>query len=109
MRERRCTGGSFLSLDATAVDGTSLADTLSEDDGLAAWHGQTAARFLSDLRLDLTAVLARLDGRDRRLCAAIADASVDELADRSFGSRAGLYRRLRELRSVLTAHGLQAA
>ena len=26
-----------------------------------------------------------------------------------FGSRAGLYRRLRELRSVLAAHGLQAA
>ena len=26
-----------------------------------------------------------------------------------FGSRAGLYRRLRELRSVLTAYGLQAA
>ena len=102
-------GGRLLSLDAIDSNGTSLGDRLSEDDGLAAWHGRPAAGVLVERRIDVGAALARLDRRDRTLCAAVAHWPVDRLADRGFGSRAGLYRRLQEFRLQLAAHGLRAA
>ena len=53
MRERRATGGALLSLDAARPDGTTLADTLSEADGLATWQGVPEAIPRAERRIDL--------------------------------------------------------
>ena len=50
-----------------------------------------------------------LHPRDRSLCAAATLCPVGRLAERGLGSRATLYRRLRELRCALAAHGARAA
>jgi DNA-directed RNA polymerase specialized sigma24 family protein len=108
-RERRAAGGTMLSLDATNGDGTSLSDRLSDEDGLAAWFGSQAAAATAERRIDLGTAVERLEHRDRALCLALVHNSVDQLVDRGFGSRAGLYRRLHDLRLTLIAYGLRAA
>lgn len=110
-RQRRAQGGSLLSLEVPLA-GTRepVGDTLTEDDGLAAWHGQTCcAAAVTELHLALQAALARLPAEDRRFCAALAHRPVTALAAEGFGSRSALYRRLADLRHVLTAHGLGPA
>lgn len=110
-RQRRAQGGSLLSLEVPLA-GTRepVGDTLTEDDGLAAWHGQTCcATAVTELHHALQAALARLPAEDRRFCAALAHRPVTALATEGFGSRSALYRRLADLRHVLTAHGLGPA
>lgn len=110
-RQRRAQGGSLLSLEVPLA-GTRepVGDTLTEDDGLAAWHGQTCcAAAVTELHHALQAALARLPAEDRRFCAAVAHRPVTALAAEGFGSRSALYRRLADLRHVLTAHGLGPA
>ena len=110
-RQRRAQGGSILSL-AVPLAGARepVGDTLTEDDGLAAWHGQTCcAAAVTELHHALQAALARLPAEDRRFCAALAHRPVTALAAEGFGSRSALYRRLADLRHVLTAHGLGPA
>lgn len=108
--ERRAIGGRLLSLDEPAGDGTTLGDRLGEADGLSAWHGHCVALEAAiDARLDLARALGALHAHDRRLCAAVTQCPVRVLAERGLGSRATLYRRLRELRCALAAHGARAA
>ena len=110
-RQRRAQGGSLLSLEVPLA-GTRepVGDTLTEDDGLAAWHGQTCcAAAVIELHHALRAALARLPAEDRRFCAALAHRPVTALTAEGFGSRSALYRRLADLRHVLTAHGLGPA
>ena len=110
-RQHRAQGGSLLSLEVPLA-GTRepVGDTLTEDDGLAAWHGQTCcAATVTELHLALQAALARLPAEDRRFCVALAHRPVTALAAEGFGSRSALYRRLADLRHVLTAHGLGPA
>ena len=109
--QRRAQGGSLLSLEVPlAGAGEPVGDTLTEDDGLAAWHGQTCcAAAVTELHHALQAALARLPAEDRRFCAALAHRPVTALAAEGFGSRSALYRRLADLRHVLTAHGLGPA
>lgn len=110
-RQRRAQGGSLLSLEVPLA-GTRepVGDTLTEDDGLAAWHGQTCcAAAVTELHHALQAALARLPAEDRRFCAALAHRPVTTLAAEGFGSRSALYRRLADLRHVLTVHGLGPA
>lgn len=110
-RQRRAQGGSLFSLEVPLA-GTRdpIGDTLTEDDGLAAWHGQTCcAAAVTELHHALQAALARLPAEDRRFCAALAHRPVTALAVEGFGSRSALYRRLADLRHVLTAHGLGPA
>jgi len=109
--QRRAQGGSLLSLEVPLA-GTRepVGDTLTEDDGLAAWHGQTCfAAAVTELCHAMETALARLPAEDRRFCAALAHRPVTALAAEGFGSRSALYRRLAELRHVLTAHGLGPA
>ncbi|UOM36624.1 sigma factor [Acuticoccus sp. I52.16.1] len=109
-RQRRLAAGGPMSLDAPAVDAdrASLGDELSEADGLAAWHGQRIDHFDQvDGRLDVERAIAGIAMRDRPLCAALADRSVDRLANAGFGARTSLYRRVRELRMTFAAHGLR--
>lgn len=109
-RERRAANGALLSLDAAGTDGRTLGEGLSEADGLAAWHGQDVPpQSAAERRLDLSRSLGALDGEDRALCAALGHCPVRTLAERGFGSRAALYRRIAELRCALTARGLRAA
>jgi len=110
-RQRRAQGGSLLSLDVPLAGSREpVGDTLNEDDGLAAWHGQTCcAAAVTELHHALQAALARLPDEDRHFCAALALRSVTALAAEGFGSRSALYRRLADLRHVLTAHGLGPA
>lgn len=110
-RQRRVQGGSLLSLEVPLAGAReSVGDTLTEDDGLAAWHGQTCcAAAVIELHHALETALARLPAEDRRFCAALAHRSVTTLAAEDFGSRSALYRRLADLRHVLTAHGLGPA
>ena len=60
-------------------------------------------------RIDLAWTLGALEARDLRLCAAMANCPIRALVDRGLGSRATLYRRLRNLRCVLAANGAWAA
>ena len=110
-RQRRAQGGSLLSLEVPLAGAREpVGDTLTEDDGLAAWHGQTCcAAAVTELYHALQAALARLPAEDRRFCAALAHRPVTALAAEGFGSRSALYRRLADLRHVLTAHGLGPA
>jgi RNA polymerase sigma-70 factor (ECF subfamily) len=109
-RERRATGGGLLSLDAAGSDGRTLGDGLAEDDGLAAWYGgRVCSVDETDRRIDLARALGALHPRDLMLCAAMVQCPVRGLVGRGHGSRATLYRRLRELRCVLAAHGARAA
>jgi RNA polymerase sigma-70 factor (ECF subfamily) len=109
-RERRATGGRMLSLDERSDDGTTLGDRLCEADSLSAWHGHCVALEAAiDAHLDLARALGALHARDLRLCAAVTQCPVRVLAERGLGSRATLYRRLRELRCALAAHGARAA
>lgn len=110
-RHRRAQGGSLLSLEVPLAGSKEpVGDTLTDDDGLGAWHGQSrCAVSVSDDHHALEAALARLPETDRRLCAALADRPVSALAAAGFGSRSALYRRLADLRHVLTAHGLGPA
>ena len=64
---------------------------------------------VTELDHTLQAALARLPAEDRRFCAALAHRPVSALAAEGFGSRSALYRRLADLRHVLTAHGLGPA
>jgi RNA polymerase sigma-70 factor (ECF subfamily) len=100
----------MLSLDERGADGISIADRIGETDGLSAWHGHCAALEAAiDARIDLSRALGALHARDRLLCAAVAHCPVRVLAERGHGSRATLYRRLRDLRCALAAHGARAA
>jgi hypothetical protein len=61
-----------------------------------------------DRRLSLLMALRRISPRDRAFCLALARFSVDRLAAAGFGSRAGLYRRVQDLRCRVAAFGLAA-
>ena len=106
--QRRLTAGGPMSLDAPVADAdrNSLADQISEADGLGAWHGHRDYFEQIDGRLDVERAIASMAGRDRSLCAALSDRSVDHLAKAGFGARTSLYRRVRDLRMVLAAEGL---
>ncbi len=110
-RQRRAQGGSLLSLEVPLAGAREpVGDTLTEEDGLAAWHGQACcAAAVTERHHALQAALARLPAEDRRFCAALAHRPVTALAAEGFGSRSALYRRLADLRHVLTAHGLGPA
>ena len=110
-RQRRAQGGPLLSLDVPLSGAREpVGDTLTEDDGLSAWHGQTCcAVAVTELQHALQSALAQLPAEDRRFCAALAHRPVTALAAEGFGSRSALYRRVSDLRHVLTAYGLGPA
>ena len=107
-RKRRAQGGTVLSLDApVAGSAEPLGCLLAEADGLAARHGQDRETQADiQTREALRSALARLPEADRRFCYALAHRSVTALATEGFGSRSALYRRIADLRHVLTAYGL---
>jgi len=109
MRERRTQGGGLLSLDATSGhdDQRPLSETISEDEGLSAWHGQvTNSHASTEQHQAVQTAISHLRVEDRRLCMALAHRPISALASEGFSSRSVLYRRLADVRHALTAHGL---
>ncbi len=112
MRERRAAGGFTVSLDAPAAedDPRPLFEAISDTQGLAAWHGQHLSEAEKQQgRISIETALAQLPHCGQRLCAALSVNSVNTLCKGGFGSRSAIYRRISELRVVLTAHGLGAS
>jgi RNA polymerase sigma-70 factor (ECF subfamily) len=107
-RQRRAQGGSLLSLEVPLAGAREpVGDTLTEDEGLDAWQGQQRNHHdIFHVRKAVRSALARLPEADRNFCCALADHSVTALAAEGFGSRSSLYRRLADLRHVLTAYGI---
>ena len=107
-RQRRAQGGTMLSLDAPAAASVEpLGCLLAEADGLATWHGQDRdSQTDIQTREAVQSALARLPAADCQFCCALAHRSVTALAAEGFSSRSELYRRLADLRYVLTAYGL---
>ena len=100
------------SLDDTLpnTDGLTLADTIGEGDGYAAWCGQsTDAIAALERRLDLDRAGAVLDQRDHSICAALTQCTPHELGQQGPLPRSVLYRRIREMRLRLLAGGIAAA
>jgi len=111
-REREAFGAVPVSLDEEQPgrDGATRGAIMAEEDGLSAWLGQPADAFAAvEQRLDVERGLGTLDPRDGALCAALAHTTVESLAAQGRGSRSGLYRRLKDIRLALMAHGLEAA
>jgi RNA polymerase sigma-70 factor (ECF subfamily) len=111
-RERATFGAVPVSLDEVPPgrDGAPRGALTAEEDGFFAWLGQPVDAFAAvEQRLDVERGLGTLDPRDGALCAALAHTTVESLAAQGRGSRSGLYRRLKDIRLALMAHGLEAA
>lgn len=111
-RERRLYGAEPVSLDEPLleVEDASRRDVVAEADELSAWHGQeTDAAAEVERRLDVAKALGGLDRRDAALCARLSVSSVERLVAGGAGARSTLYRRLREIRMALAAHGVGPA
>jgi RNA polymerase sigma-70 factor (ECF subfamily) len=84
-----------------------LGDGFAEEDGLAAWLGQTCDSAAAvERRLDLTDALQTIDPDGLSLCEALVNRRVDDLARTGPLSRASLHRRLREVRLRLLVAGM---
>ncbi len=108
-RERDLFGHQTVSLDEPVPggDGLSFGDVLPASGGYGAFFGQpTDDAQDSERRLALATSLSVLSTEDRSFCAAVADATVDQLAARGAGSRSTLYRRLARIGLDLTAVGI---
>lgn len=110
-RQRRMGGGSMLSLEVPLAEAKEpIGETLSEDDGLAAWYGQPTCTYLAFEREHaLHCAVSHLSSDQRVLCQALAHRPVAALVADGFASRSSLYRRLADLRHVLTAYGIGPA
>ncbi|MBI2717212.1 MAG: hypothetical protein HYX36_00390 [Rhizobiales bacterium] len=111
-RERGLSGVGTLSLDEVvgAAEGLTRGDLTPEADGFAAVLGQPVnAAAVTEQRIDAERGLGVLRPDDRSLCAALSHTTIDRLAKSGRGSRASLYRRVKEIRFAFTAHGLAVA
>jgi RNA polymerase sigma-70 factor (ECF subfamily) len=111
-RERQMHGATPISLDETIPDsdGLTRGDLFAEADGLSAHFGQPVDAFAAaELRIDVERGLGSLEPADGALCAALSRTTVDRLAASGHGARSSLYRRVKDIRFVLTAIGMRAA
>jgi RNA polymerase sigma-70 factor (ECF subfamily) len=110
-RERRMFGEEPLSLDEPLPSGEGTrGDLIPESDGYGPWLGQHRDHLEhAELRLSLASGVGTLDGDDRRLCAALTSATIDELAEWGLGARSTLYRQLARIRLHLLCRGVGPA
>ena len=91
-------------------DGTTVGETIAESSGYLAMMGQPTDRFANvDRRLDLDRALRTLRRSERKLCGRLVGSTPNELSHGGHGSRASIYRQLREIRLQLMISGLSAA
>jgi RNA polymerase sigma-70 factor (ECF subfamily) len=111
-RERALFGLSPVSLDEPLPGGggQTLGETIADDHGLAALHGQVADRFDTvEQQIDMQRSVLALDPSAQNLCAGLRHNTVNDLADLKVGARSSLYRRVKDIRLALTAFGIQPA
>lgn len=111
-RERRVFGMEPVSLDemVEAAEGLTRGDLMLEAEGLSAFLGQPVdASITTERRIDAERGLGVLGPDDRSLCAALSHTTIDQLAISGRGSRASLYRRVKEIRFAFMSCGLAAA
>jgi RNA polymerase sigma-70 factor (ECF subfamily) len=111
-RERGIFGVDPLSLDEVveAAEGLTRGDLTPEADGFSAFLGQPVdAAAITEQRIDAERGLGLIGPDDRSLCAALSHKTIDRLAISGRGSRASLYRRVKEIRFAFTAYGLAVA
>ena len=100
--------GPLLSLDLPLDDvPRPLCKRIAENEGL--WSPTETSTATAERRCDVANVLAFLAEGDRELCAGLATNSATALVRAGFGSRSHIYRRIADLRCVLTVHGLGPA
>jgi RNA polymerase sigma-70 factor (ECF subfamily) len=86
-----------------------LGETIPESSGYPAMMGQPTDRFAHvERHLDLDRALGILRRSDRGLCARLIHRTPTELSQSGRGSRATLYRQVREIRLRLMTAGLAA-
>ena len=110
-RDRQFYGAIPVSLDDTLAetDGLTRGDLVAEEEGLAAYFGQPVNAFAEvERRLDVERGLGTLDHDDGALCASLSRSTADRLAAEGHGARTTLYRRVKEIRLALIAHGVVA-
>ena len=111
-RESRLYGTRPVSLDEPLPDGDgeTLGDNVAEGDGLAALYGQSVVAFSAiEQRIDLERSAMAIGTGDRVLWAGLRHHTVEELSASGKTSRSSLYRRVKDIRLVLTAFGLRPA
>jgi RNA polymerase sigma-70 factor (ECF subfamily) len=92
------------------AEGTTLGETIAESSGYPAMMGQWTDGFAAvERRLDLDRALGTLRGSDLALCSRLIHHTPTELSQVGFGSRAGLYRQVQEIRLQLMTGGLSDA
>jgi RNA polymerase sigma-70 factor (ECF subfamily) len=102
----------LLSLDdvVPGTDGLTLADTIAEGDGYAAWCGQPIDAVTSlERRLDVARAAEAIDPKDHALCTALSEHTPHELGEQRTMPRMRIYRRIREMRLRLLAAGISSA
>jgi Sigma-70 region 2 len=91
-------------------EGTRVGETISEESGYLTMLGQQTDRFVeAERRHDLDQALGTLPPLDLNLCAKLIHRTPTELSQDGQGSRASLYRRVREIRLRLMTAGLLSA
>lgn len=92
------------------AEGLTLADTLGENQGYAAWCGQQTDEIASlERRLDLERAAGAIDPDDHPLCAALSRHTPHEFGEQRTMPRMRIYRRIREIRLRLLAAGIPSA
>jgi RNA polymerase sigma-70 factor (ECF subfamily) len=110
LAERRVRGVQLSLHHPVGADPRPLSERLVEEDGLWSWLGhEVADETRVELGHDVARALGLLCEPDRQLCSGLASLSVTALVRSGSGSRSALYRRIADLRCVLTAHGLGPA
>lgn len=111
-RDRQLCGQHPISLDAPVAgdDGVVFSDLIANDQTLGGLFSEPVDfehKVLTAASLENG--LARLEPENQHLCIALVRSSLDQLAASGHGSRATLYRRLKNIRMALLAYGVETA
>jgi len=111
-RDRRLCGPHPVSLDAPVAgdEGVVFGDLIANDQTLGGLFSEIVGfehKVLTSASLDTG--LARLEPDNQHLCVGLAKFSIDQLAASGHGTRATLYRRLKNIRMALLAYGVEPA
>lgn len=90
------------------LDGQDALPRRADQDGACDQADTHDAIGALERRLDLVRACAVLDGADTALCVALSNCTAHALARRTGASRAGLYRRVHEIRMRMLAAGITA-
>jgi RNA polymerase sigma-70 factor (ECF subfamily) len=109
-RDRELFAAVSLDTPLAGTEDTTLGDSILESSGYAALMGQATDRFAAvERRLDLDRALGTLCDADLALCSRLIHRTPAELSRNGLGSRATLYRQVRNIRLRLMMGGVPSA